>query len=565
MRAAVTLHEVRRWALKQRVGRNLLRAFYKQSLRIAVSRLLQAVYREQFGTSSVVLDKPGQLRLVIGRKLKVVAPLDDTTNTYLRLELVDFPSIEVRDRKISLDTANKFFRYFRLCIAADEDELDARQNLAKIKDDFDNSFANLILNRILFHLGGEETRAIEPSFEGHLIYPFPGLRIGVSVDQVVLCSNLSRNPVQIPLVEVAGWEFVSTSYADYETCFHAWNGQATEQPGSWIIPVHPWQMQNSAVIRSLIQIGMVRLTHTFIDAMPLASQRTCRIANTGFDLKLPIDVTLTGEHRLLYQMNALNAPIVSSLVRFIHEMSGHDTIDFQYDLASVTHRDPHISSHLAAIVRTPINERAEERVVTALNLWSGPRLARFLLPCASAEDGYEIFERYCQILLTGPLDFYARWGFAFEPHHQNVLVRLRNGMPTGILLRDVDGTILDAKRIPARLRQFELCLPMANWDAMPPFQIGGGRLIHVLFFDHLPQVMHYLSLHAGCESSTLAGIVESVWQRLLMSSSDWPDDIANELKNRSRTDMRILAMRLSRSTQLMFHSSRPVSGLRLGP
>jgi siderophore synthetase component len=560
----VTLYEVRLWAL-QHVGHNLFRQFYKQSLLIAASRLLQAIYREQYGAASVVGRICGRLQLTVGRKFKVEAPLDDSIDTYLRLEIIDFPRARLFDRMISLDTANKFFRYLRLSILADSDlsmvsekkRSEFEQQLLRLKEDFFNSFANLILNRVLFHLGREGTKAIEQSYEGHLIYPFPGLRMGVSVDQIARCSNLSRNFVRVPLVEVAEWQFVSTVYRDYEACSRAWLGHATEHSDSPVIPVHPWQMQNSTVVKSLIQVGMIRLSQSSVDAMPLASQRTCRIASTGFDLKLPMDVTLTGEHRLLYQMNAANAPVVSTLVRSIHGISGNNTIDFQYDLASVTHHDPHISSHLSAIIRSPTRTSVGERVVVALTLWSGPRLARSILPCASTNDGYKIFQRYCEVLLTGPVDFYARWGLAFEPHHQNVLVRVQDGMPTGVVLRDVDGTILDRTRIPTRLHQFGLKLPMENWDAMPSFNLGGRRLMHVLFFDHLPQVMHYFAQHADCTTLALSEILEEVWQRLLVSSPEWPKNIIKELQNYPRADMRILAMRLSRSTDLMFQQ-RPM-------
>ena len=46
---------------------------------------------------------------------------------------------------------------------------------------------------------------------------------------------------------------------------------------------------------------------------PQEAAPLCRILATGYDVKLPVDATLTGEHRLLYRLNRENAPLVSAL------------------------------------------------------------------------------------------------------------------------------------------------------------------------------------------------------------------------------------------------------------
>ena len=99
------------------------------------------------------------------------------------------------------------------------------------------------------------------------------------------------------------------------------------------------------------------------DAIPLASQRTCRILRTGFDVKLPVAVTLTGEDRLLYPLNRANATAFSSLAAILLRASGRNTLDFQYDLASIAHADPVIGMHLAAIIRAPVAPCSAETIV----------------------------------------------------------------------------------------------------------------------------------------------------------------------------------------------------------
>jgi siderophore synthetase component len=72
------------------------------------------------------------------------------------------------------------------------------------------------------------------------------------------------------------------------------------------------------------------------------------------------------------------------------------------------------------------------------------------------------------------VDFYARWG-RLEPHRQNGRVALRNGMPSRMILRDLDSTILD----PVRIRPYG---ERGGWRperaAHADFATGGRRLAH---------------------------------------------------------------------------------------
>ena len=68
-------------------------------------------------------------------------------------------------------------------------------------------------------------------------------------------------------------------------------------------------------------------------------------SRSGFDVKLPIAVTLTGEDRRLYPLNRANATAFSSLARILSQTDGDSTLDFQCDVASIAHADPMIGSH----------------------------------------------------------------------------------------------------------------------------------------------------------------------------------------------------------------------------
>jgi siderophore synthetase component len=273
---------------------------------------------------------------------------------------------------------------------------------------------------------------------------------------------------------------------------------------------------------------------------------------TGYDVKLPIDATLTSERRLMYPLNALNAPIVSALARTFLDASGPDTLEFQYDVASMVYPDERIGRHLAMIVRDPLPEHADDTIVPALLLWTGPGLARSLLRLDDCERAYEVFLAYCRILLRGPVEFYAGWGMAFEPHLQNALIRVRCGWPVGLVLRDLDATILDPVRIPQRLQENRLQLPDERWNAMPAFASGGKRLIHAILHSHLSQVMSYLVKHVGVEIAALSSCVDSVWDELHRSHWGPSRDRIAELRAHSSAVKCLLTTRMERSVTLSF-------------
>src|SRR5262249_5943879 len=153
-------------------------------------------------------------------------------------------------------------------------------------------------------------------------------------------SNLSRETIDIPLIAVAQGRFDSVDFDDQRACFRKWADLPWPRGASVVIPVHPWQLELSPIVTERLREREIVLLDATLEAVPLASQRTCRIVRTGFDVKLPVNATLTSELRLLYPLNRANAPIVSALARRFLADSGEDSVDFQYDVASMADDEP---------------------------------------------------------------------------------------------------------------------------------------------------------------------------------------------------------------------------------
>lgn len=505
----MNLREVRRWARRRRLAASRVSEVSRVALLHSTSRLLQAIYRES-EVARLVRDRRGRWSLHIGPGGRLRAPASGPL-PFGRLEILGLPR---DDTGQPLRSVRAFIRALEQALAGSAYE----KVFPSLRSDFENSVANVLLNRLLGSALGATARAIEPAFQGHQYYPFPALRIGPTLPQVLACSHLNREPVDIPLLEIDACRFMSATYQRFESCLTAYSGLAAHRSGALELPVHPWHLALSPVVRGLLDKRWARLSGRTLKAMPLASQRTCRVLQTGYDVKLPIDCTITGERRLLFALNCENATVVSALAKALALERGDDRLDFQHDVAAIVHAQPALAAHLSAIVRAPVHARPGEVVVPAINLWAGRCEALPLLRGRTASEVEAFFEQYCAALMRGPVRYCSELGLAFEPHLQNVFVAFRAGRPAGIVLRDLDNTVLDARRVKPLLREHGLALPARSWRHMPSFDDGAKRMVQAMLFGHLGEVMWCVRRDTGLPMSTMDSIVESTWAGLCASA-----------------------------------------------
>lgn len=505
--ALVNLWAVRRLARDQGVSRQAFLAAYRQSFQLAVARLVQALYRERLCTCRVITRGAAGTVIAFGKPAVLTVPV--RSRPFVRLEIDTWPPCHARGQR-PVEWSGAFLRHFATALA--RSPLEPLQS--GLLRDFRNSLANLVLNLLLGTRPGVKRGAPEPAFQGHHYYPLPALRIGPSIPQIVACSHLRPEAVDVPLLEVGALSFRSAVFPDARACFAAWSGRRSRFAGH-AIPVHPWQLAISPVVQALIEAGGARVLRARVPCRVLASQRTFRVAATGYDIKLAVDASVTSEHRLLHRLNIENAPSVSALVqRLLASMPDSVPFDIQPDVASLSFADAGIAPHLSAIARAPVRTQRGEKAIPAIDLWTGRELALALLRGARRDQINAFCRAYARIMMWGPVLLALRFGLAFEPHLQNSIIVMRKGLPARLVLRDLDGTMMDAATVAPLAREHGVELAADTWTHMPSAAVGEHRLVHALFFAHLGLVVDFLASRCGGRTEELLGILGQEWQAL---------------------------------------------------
>lgn len=495
------------------------------------------MWRENF-ESLVDLRGSGEEELHIGRGTLLTAPVR-TNGHFRRLTLSELPTLVDHRQSLRLGNAALFRSGLKRCFSG----LLAEDSLANLISDFDNSFSNLVLNNLLFAIGQDCGRSSEFCRPGHSYYPFPALRVGPSIDDIEACSNLT-GPVSLPVYGVEKLVFRSEHFASASRCNAAWSGLSCSEGNGNAVPIHPWQLSGSPYIQGLISSNAIACVG-HVAATTLASQRTLRIVATGFDIKLPVNATLTGEHRLLYGLNRSNAVATSTLIDNLIEADKDENFGIQPDIAVLEHPEPRTANHLSAIIRSPIRPNFEEEVMSALVFRDRVRSLSLYVN----EERFSFLQLvydYCRLVIGGPLKLYCRWGAGLEPHLQNTLLVLRGGRVVRVLVRDLDGATLWLDRVDSICRAKGIRFEKGTRESMPSAATAGRRLAHSLVFGHIAEIILSVSETARIDIPTITDCFEDAWADVVQGLSHQERIAAKFVRAQVQHPKEMLKARLSR-------------------
>ncbi len=212
-----------------------------------------------------------------------------------------------------------------------------------------------------------------------------------------------------------------------------------------LLAVHPWQHEHrlKELFANEFQSGVLRALQASFPATPLASLRTVvPLEQPGaYHLKLPLAVQSTSALRTVSPQSAQNGPRLSALLRQIPGLT------LQAEERGIHFwrpgEDLDRARHLSILFRQPPEPVPGTRLVPVAVLSErNPLDGRPLV--AEAVDLYggdpvAFATAYTELTARTFLPALFEYGVAIEAHGQNCLVRLLQGQPVELVLRDLGG------------------------------------------------------------------------------------------------------------------------------
>lgn len=224
-----------------------------------------------------------------------------------------------------------------------------------------------------------------------------------------------------------------------------------------LIPVHPFQWSRviNQEFSEEITRGDIVLLDTVASAEPLMSVRTVRVCDGvgSMHMKLALEVQLTGAVRGISAGAVAAADIGEIIGRILRVDTGFiprtndDQPGFSVarDVAAIRFQsDTGIRARcLGAVLREdPAGELDEVAMPVATLLATNPLTGRRVFEDLLEEYGISQADwavALGKLLFVPVAALLARWGIALEPHPQNTVVVVRNGLPHRVVVRDVGG------------------------------------------------------------------------------------------------------------------------------
>ncbi|QPC45635.1 IucA/IucC family protein [Mangrovibacillus cuniculi] len=391
--------------------------------------------------------------------------------------------------------------------------------------------------------------------QGHTIHPCSRTRLGMAAEAVTTYAPEWGSDFEVPVVAVhqrhvhvtnkEGEGITELLLKDYPS----FQAQLKKQLGEeWkqyeLIPVHPWQLENTIIPRYQKEITekvVVPLEKISIPMSALVSFRS--LSPTGskrlHHIKTAINVQMTSAVRTVSAASTINGPKLSVIleqlereanVQFLQEKSGIHFIPsehlsdtdknfYEKNLASIIRENPEAKLHTGEVAMPGVsllapspftNKMVIEELIQSLaekeNLSQEAATKAFL-------------QKYVDVVLPGVLTLMTKFGISLEVHLQNAVIVFQDKLPKRLLIRDNGGVRI----MPSRLGQ------EVDIDNRTNLLTDEAKDLHAIFshaviHNHLGEIIVALTRKGLSKEETLWNIVrtkiEEVFSRLPHAEMD---------------------------------------------
>lgn len=383
---------------------------------------------------------------------------------------------------------------------------------------------------------------------GHPLHPCAKIRSGFTLEDL-----FSYSPESASLVKIR-WVFLHHSLLCVSTAENEISASQLMShvfPGEWpafkaryqevlknyvAVPVHEWQYKNPLreVYKEEIEQGWLIMPEQMPDTSgrPTISIRTLIIdeaaGQTGGQLKLSLQVQLTGYQRTITPQTVLNGPRVSDC--FQHIQAQNPVFFEKYPTVFLreccggyfchTDKDKQVNlSFLWREAAAPYLSPAQHLVVSAFLVTALPdgnqSVMQDYIRCYAQHLNIPVdaalpkwWHDYLQCVLPPLLLMLSRYGIGMEAHSQNVLIVFEEGTPVKAIFRDWGGLRIFMPRLEGQGLHLEL--EPGSVTVVSDIDSSRNKLIHAALQVHIGEMIKVLCNETRVPPAELWKIVYDV-------------------------------------------------------
>lgn len=273
-----------------------------------------------------------------------------------------------------------------------------------------------------------------------------------------------------------------------------------------IIPVHELQ---SEVIKNYFS-GTIQLRKiASVSGLSECSLRTVKIdAVSNYIFKLSLAMVISSTVRTITQWSALSGPALTEVIRTI--IGDNRQLTFLSELGSiiVKNDDLMLSKHFTCIIREDVQVKLDDPLETAIVcayltekcIPGGEYNITKLFDLKTQPEREKFSELYAKMLIDAFFDYVFKFGFSFEAHQQNVLLRVkkspRDGYKlNGFIVRDFGGIKVHQDTLYSKIGRKVIVLDSNASILAKNLHEVYALCYHTLFHCHLQQVFKSLQMH----------------------------------------------------------------------
>jgi D-ornithine---citrate ligase len=463
---------------------------------------------------------------------------EEIVNLVSDLNIKKLATTLVKEKLIKNEDVKNIDKY-----ANQKDKINLIINKTTLKEDYKQQikyFFNISNNlaiksylRIQKHNPTDKGQLLEKyCWSGHNTYPFPKLIIGLNKNEEKLYFKKYVSKLSILIVQKEKVHFSSTKNYTYDKFLLSYFPNLIKEIGKnyklksneTFIPIHIYQERHDPLLKKFIKQNKLIVIHVEYPYFMLTSTRTIFVLKDKLCLKLPVNLKITSELRLISQSYCHNAPIFSDIMKqiIVTDKTINKLFAIAPDIASVYHTDYKISKHLDVIFRKAIlskNTFPANFLFEVIDLKSNRRNIESIYNYIfnNEKKVNDFFMKYIYTLLYGPIVLFIKYGIAVEPHLQNCFIEFDNkGFAKKIILRDIDGININLAILSNNINLDKYDFHPYTKDLFKPDIFSATKIWHSLIYNHVRELVLIISTNYHIDEKILWDEVKHIINRILI-------------------------------------------------